>query len=61
MKKVRVFVLSMAVACALSVPALGGIASADTQNPGQKGQNNTNGCPNQNMVLVNGVCVKQNG
>jgi hypothetical protein len=52
MKKLRVFVLSAAVACALSVPALGGIASANQNN-----NNNNNGGYCQNGVIVNGHCV----
>ncbi|MBV9278707.1 MAG: hypothetical protein JOZ41_01370 [Chloroflexi bacterium] len=43
-------ILALITAAALSLPAIGAHAN----------QNNTNGCPNQNMVVVNGVCVKQN-
>lgn len=55
MKKVRVLVLSAVMACALSVPAIGGIASANQNGTNQNG-NPQQFC--QNGTVVNGVCVK---
>jgi hypothetical protein len=55
MKKVRILILSAVMACALSIPAMGGIASAN-----QNG-NNQNGNPQQpcqNGTIINGQCVQ---